>query len=88
MNYRNYDCDHPYTLRTYCCEFIVDPYEACEPGTQPSQIEMNEDTEEVIITSPGYPVSYADKAECQWHFTVEDGYVLSVNFISLNIEPE
>ena len=67
---------------------IVDTYGACDRGTQAVQIELNKDNEELIITSPGYPVSYPDNADCQWHFTTEDGYILYVNFIAFDMEPE
>ena len=67
---------------------IVDTYGACDRGTEPGQIELNKDNEEVSITSPGYPVSYPDKADCQWHFTAADEYILFVNFIAFDMEPE
>ena len=50
-------------------------------------IELNEDNEGVILTSPGYPVSYWDKADCQWHFTAEEGYILAVDFTTFDMEP-
>ena len=67
---------------------IVDTYGACDRGTQPAQIEINKDNEEVIITSPGYPVSYPDMADCQWHVTAADEGILFVNFIAFNMENE
>ena len=51
-------------------------------------IEIDGDNEEVIITSPGYPVSYWDNADCQWHFTAEVGYILAVDFTTFDLEPE
>ena len=67
---------------------IVDQHGACDRDTQPGQIEINEGTGEVIIYSPGYPVSYPYNADCQWHFTAEYGYILYVNFIAFDMEPE
>ena len=70
----------------YYWNFIIDPYGACTADNV--TIEINEDDEEVIITSPGYPEAYPDKADCRWHFTTEEGYVLAVDFTTFDMEAE
>ena len=38
------------------------------------------------ISSPNYPESYPNDADCQWHIIVDDGYVIQLTFPEFDVE--
>ena len=47
---------------------------------------INEKTNE--ITSPNFPLEYPNDVHCEWKVVVQQGYLIELNIIKLNIESE
>ena len=47
---------------------------------------INEETNE--ITSPNFPLEYPNDVRCAWKIIVQQGYLIELNIIELNIESE
>jgi len=40
-----------------------------------------------VLTSPGYPDSYADNLNCVWNITAQPGYFVYLVFNDFRLEP-
>ena len=38
------------------------------------------------ITSPDYPSTYPNNADCQWHINVNDGFVVQLTFVEFDVQ--
>ena len=40
------------------------------------------------LMSPGFPISYPNDADCQWHIHVDDGSLVQLTFETFDVEAE
>ena len=75
--------NHRHVTQTFRFFFVVpnlnDP---CGPG-KPLAIEAGN---EVEIKSPGHPLNYANRLDCQWIINVDKGLGVQINFTLFDLE--
>ena len=69
-------------LLSFLSVIVTSNDDPCGPH-QPRKIE-NLPTGE--LTSPGYPSSYPNDADCQWHINVDVGFTVQLTFIEFDVE--
>ena len=63
----------------------VDPGDTTDPcGPDKPSVIMNSPIGE--ITSPDYPSDYPNDADCEWHITVDPGFVIRLTFLEFDVE--
>ena len=40
-----------------------------------------------VLTSPGYPDNYPTSTDCAWNIAVPQGYIVTVDFTFIDLEP-
>ena len=56
------------------------------PACRDKNTELVNVTDQFKLLSPGYPLPYPNDADCLWHFTTSEGYMLVINFTLLEME--
>ncbi|XP_038062005.1 mannan-binding lectin serine protease 1-like [Patiria miniata] len=81
----NHFC-HNYLGGYYCsCEFGYSLHEdntSCEVHCSGNILEATSG----VITSPGYPIAYPRRSDCDWLIRAEAGYVISLTFEDFDVE--
>ena len=75
-------CNISDPLYYYNFSLVLTNVDPC--GENKPLVMANSETGE--LTSPSYPKSYPNNADCQWHLNVDDDFLVQLSFVEFDVE--